>query len=109
MGFKRLDLFTDYELRQELRITTDETVSRYIRKLMRERAAARVGECAAEALDYPSRVPRLGDEDIIELCAWATDVVTRDALAGELWKRDIPLPATLTDYLSEKNDTRAIR
>ncbi|SRR5712691_16133 len=42
MGLKQLDLFTDYELRQELRMAEDEPTRDYIMRLLRKRSEQRV-------------------------------------------------------------------
>ncbi len=42
MGLKQLDLFTDYELRQELNIAKDEPTRDYIMRLLRQRSEQRV-------------------------------------------------------------------
>lgn len=42
MGLKRLELFTDYELRQELKVSADQPTRDYILKLLQERSEQRV-------------------------------------------------------------------
>jgi hypothetical protein len=92
MPLRDLGLFTDYELRQELGVTRDPAAAARIRGLLRDRAAQRVGEHAAEALEFPSRFAVLGDEVLLALWPLAADEPSRDALVRQLWARGIPAP-----------------
>ena len=79
MPLKDLALFTDYELKQEFKITQDQPTRDYIVKLLQERAAAR--------LAHQPEISQLGSDEINELLLWITDHDTRDSLVKVLWER----------------------
>jgi hypothetical protein len=89
---KDLTLLTDHELRQELKLETTDTVRcRHIMNLIRQRLAVIIGEYAAEALEFPSRLSLLPDEHLAVLREWAADmshVATCDAIVAVQCKRD---------------------
>jgi hypothetical protein len=72
MPLKDLALFTDYELKQELKITQDQPTHDYIVKLLQERAV--------EHLASQADVTQLGSDEINELLMWITDQEARDSL-----------------------------
>jgi hypothetical protein len=79
MPLKDLALFTDYELKQELKITQDQPTHDYIVKLLQERAV--------EHLARQPEITQLVSDEINELLLWITDQGTRDSLVKVLWER----------------------
>jgi len=79
MPLKDLALFTDYELKQELKITHDHATHDYIVEILRARAI--------EHLTRQHEITQLSSDEINELLAWITDQATRDSLVKVLWER----------------------
>jgi hypothetical protein len=79
MPLKDLALFTDYELKQELKLTEDQPTHDYIVKLLQGRAV--------ERLERQADVTQLGSDEINELLLWITDQGARDSLVKVLWER----------------------
>jgi hypothetical protein len=79
MPLKDLTLFTDYELKQELKITRDQPTHDYIVRLLQARAVERLAR-QPEFAEFSS-------DEIHELIRWITDQGTRDSLVKVLWER----------------------
>jgi hypothetical protein len=79
MPLKDLTLFTDYELKQELKITRDQPAHDHIVRLLQ-----------ARAVEHLARQPEFAEfssDEINELLRWITDQGTRDSLVKVLWER----------------------
>jgi hypothetical protein len=83
MPLKDLVLFTDYELKQELKLTEDQPTHDYIVRLLQERAV--------EHLARQADVTQLGSDEINELLLWITNEDARDSLVKVLWERGEPV------------------
>ena len=79
MLFKDLALFTDYELKQELKLTQDKATQGYILETLRARAA--------EHRARQPEISQLSSDEINDLLACITDKAIRDSLVKILWER----------------------
>ncbi len=80
MGLKDLELFTPAQLKMELRITTDDAMRDYIRRLLRYKAASELGAKLARVMNKPSLATGFTIPELGQLLAYVTDEAVSDEI-----------------------------